>query len=142
MNAKTFFKIAISAIFYLSSYNLPGQISDDAYSHTTITYVRTPGDELIKFGKTFYVGFTLEVLGIGTYVIAQYGLEGVNENTITTLSIVGGVVAGVGCITQIVSFGSIIRAGRLLNEQQKTKDNKVSFNIEPTKNGIGIVCHF
>jgi hypothetical protein len=102
----------------------------------------TPGDALISFSNTFYTGFVIQVVGIGTYCVAQIDMPKAEKSTITTISIIGGSVFLIGTIVELVSFGQIGKAGRLLNEQEISKENGVSIKLEGTQYGIGIVCRF
>ena len=96
----------------------------------------TPGDKLIRFTRVYYTGFAIEIVGGILIGVAQTGTH--EESLTNGLTIAGGVLVLGGAIVQLVSFSSIGKAGKLMNEQQK----RVSLNIESTQYGVGIVCRF
>ena len=96
----------------------------------------TAGDKLIRFTRVYYSGFAIEIVGGILIGVAQTATH--EENLKNGLTIAGGVLVLAGGIVQLVSFSSIGKAGRLMNEQQK----RVSLNIESTQYGVGIVCRF
>jgi uncharacterized membrane protein YkvI len=139
MKVNPLLKILMIIMILMISSAIFAQTHDD---YDIIHVPPRPGDALITFAKTFYTGFALQVVGAGCIVIAQSTLPDADDSTIKTLSYVGGTIALLGSIVELVSFAQIGKAGRQLNELQRLKNNDVSINIEPNQYGVGIVCRF
>ena len=96
--------------------------------------------------KYLFAGLGLQVAGIGTATASVYIiLEAAEEGIDIGLSGIGLglVMTTAGTALIIGSVGNMVAARRSWHEIKKEqKHNGVSFHIEPTNYGVGIVCRF
>jgi hypothetical protein len=78
----------------------------------------TPGDELIKASKTYYMGMIISSIGILTSSVGSYayGLtKNPDKDIQKAIVYAGSAIALVGVIINITAFSHISKAGRKLN---------------------------
>ena len=96
--------------------------------------------------KLLFSGFALQAVGIGLTVASAYFIFDAPEEEYEIAY--AGFTAGIGAATAgtvliIGSLHNIAAARRSMHEIKKTqKHPDVSFQIEPTKYGVGLVCRF
>ena len=96
--------------------------------------------------KRLFGGFALQAVGVGMAAASVYFIIDAPEDQWEigyTGFGTGVAVATAGTVMIIGSLHNIIAARRSMNEIRKAqKHTKVSFQIEPTKYGVGLVCRF
>lgn len=96
--------------------------------------------------KWLFGGFALQAVGLGMAVASVYFIIDATEDQyeIGYTGFATGVgVATAGTVMIIASLHNITVARRSMHEIKKAqKHPRVSFQIEPTKYGVGLVCRF
>lgn len=107
---------------------------DDDYTSTISTRNNTPGQCLIAAANSQYVAYTFYAIGSGLF-FATKG-DKVTPEELKTYKAVAITSAAIGFIFQVRATVMIGKAGRLLNEQQKS----LTFKASPT--GVGLALNF
>jgi len=120
-----------------------------AYSHAQDWTDLIPADlpkNARENTKWLFGGFALQAVGVGMAAASVYFIldSPEDQSEIGYTGFTTGVgVATAGTVMIISSLHNIIVARRSMNEIRKAqKHPKVSFQIEPTKYGVGLVCRF
>jgi len=108
-------------------------------STTTVTNIKTPGMMLQKASTNILIGFGCQLVGAGAMVYSGTMESGTKEDKSTRDQVlaIGGAIAFIGLIEQIVGFAQIGEAGKLMEQEQKNK-----LSLVPNANGISLVYRF
>lgn len=92
----------------------------------------TPGKRLQKFGNMYLTG--VGITAAGGLIFTATSNETVGEDFTPTLA---GFIMAVGFVVQIASFKHVIKAGKLMQDQEKKQ-----VYMEPAKSGVGLAFRF
>jgi hypothetical protein len=93
-----------------------------------------------------FYGLALQITGLGITAgsiwILTEGVEDMDSEVYFSGITFGVGLAAAGTVLMIGSISNIIKVRQGYHEMKKTKNKGVSFHIEPTNYGVGLVCRF